>query len=333
MALTSVGFAGTVTEANWSLISTFGAQYGVVGAGDFAVSIVPGVDRTVRVATGSAWGRGVLVTSDATADVQLGAVTSGTRWDTIVLRRNRATGTSTILALVGTSSAAIASSREVGWADDKDDQPLALVPVISGSTTVGTPIDLRCWASNGGVVASSTIALDYLAAPGARVVIGDTEWRRVVSAGGAESWDPVTTAPVLELSMSGTVAPGTGTYALPWTVERVKAGDITHSTTTANDDVVIAKAGVYAVSAHFEYTCATGGASRDFAVRKGDSVLTHARTSGTAVPNNPAYYVAEMPTRYLTLALGDKLDLVTSGSSAADMQEDRCSWGVQWVRP
>ncbi len=190
MAITVAGFAGTVTEDDWSNITSRPAAYTVCGADDLRVSIVSGgADRTVRVAVGAAVGRGIYVASDATTDIQLGSVGSGSRWDTIVLRRDRGTGAASLIALTGTSALAIGAGRKVGWVDNQDDQPLALARVTAGQSTVAEVRDLRCWAANSGLVVADALGREYLAEPGGVVrVVGGPTWRREVSAAGVESW-------------------------------------------------------------------------------------------------------------------------------------------------
>lgn len=192
MAIEVAGFTGTVTEADWSDITSRPGVYTVCGANDLRVSIVSGgADRTVRVAAGAAVGRGIYVASDATTDIQLGSVgTPGaSRWDTIVLRRDRGTGEASLIALTGTSALAIAAGRKVAWTDNQDDQPLALARVAYGQSTVAEVRDVRCWASNSGLLVAEAPGREYLTEPGAvvRVVDGPT-WRREVSAAGVESW-------------------------------------------------------------------------------------------------------------------------------------------------
>lgn len=191
MTISSVGFAGTIDEVNeevWSSISTYGAEYGVATEAACKVSIVSGVDRTVRVAVGSCWGKGVLAVSDATVDIQLSPIASGQRWDTIVARRDRGSADTTFIALSGTSTKSISASRTSGWGAGTDDQPLALARVVAGQSNVVEVVDLRCWAGNGGVVAASAEALGYLTAPGSVVWVDGACWVRQVAANGTSSW-------------------------------------------------------------------------------------------------------------------------------------------------
>ena len=210
MAFTPYGFDGTVSEgAQVADLTVHPSEYGVGGfrgaSGDCRVTIVSGVDRTVRVATGYAWGKGVSGYNGAAVDVQAAVIGSGTRWDTVVLRRDTSVNTLTPLILSGTSTQAIAAGREVSFSANKDDQPLALIRLVAGQSNVQEVVDLRCWAANGGVFAVSEYAKDYLTAPGTVLHVADKAWVRTTNGAGSDAWQQVfkTTAD------SGWVAPTT----------------------------------------------------------------------------------------------------------------------------
>lgn len=211
MAFTPYGFDGTVSEgAQVADLTVHPGEYGVGGfrgtSGDCRVTIVSGVDRTVRVATGYAWGKGVAGYNAATVDVQATTISSGTRWDTVVLRRDTSANTLTPLILAGTSAQAIAVSREVGYTSNKDDQPIALIRLVAGQSNVQEVVDIRCWAANGGLFALSTYALGYLETAGTVVQIGNTMHRRTTDGAGTDSWTTYELVP----GDSGWVAPS------PW---------------------------------------------------------------------------------------------------------------------
>lgn len=188
MALTSVGYDGSVDELEWALLtSSVGAEYAVRGAGDWRVTTVSGLDRTVSIAAGSGYGHGVLDTTDAAEQVQLSTVASGSRWDTIVARRNWSTNTTTLIAVQGTSSQGVSASRLTG-PGVQDDQPIALVQVTAGQQLPTGIVDLRCWHGNGGLVAASQDALGYLTAPGTVAWIAGVPWVRNVTTGGVAEW-------------------------------------------------------------------------------------------------------------------------------------------------
>ena len=193
----SSGYDGTINEKQLAaLLPKVGScEYGVAGDTDFQVSPVAGTDRGLLIRAGTAWGHSVVDVSDADVSVQLGAVSSGSRWDLIVLRRDwqPAAGVTTVEVIPGTSdktqSAAGSGKRETR-PGVLDEQPLALVRVTAGSTVIAEVIDLRCWASNGGVFAVDSLALGYLAKPGARVRIGPVDWGYIKGSGGF-GWDRV----------------------------------------------------------------------------------------------------------------------------------------------
>jgi microcystin-dependent protein len=107
----STGDTRSYTAADWaaffrSLFST-GVSHGTLGA--LAVTQHSSGDRSVDVATGSAWVYGYMVTNDASANVAVAANSSGNpRIDRIILRNTVATGI-TIEVLQGTPAASPAA--------------------------------------------------------------------------------------------------------------------------------------------------------------------------------------------------------------------------------
>jgi hypothetical protein len=189
VAITSVGYDGTVNETQWAqLIGEAGSRYGVAGAGDLKVTTLTGQDRTVTIAAGVAHGNGIYDTLSTAENVgPLPIVSSGTRWDTIVLRRNWSTNATTPMYLQGTAVQGIASGR-VKNPGVQDDQPLALVQITAGQTLPTAIVDLRCWGGDGGVYAASDDALAYLDSPGTDVWINGIEYVREVASNGTVSW-------------------------------------------------------------------------------------------------------------------------------------------------
>jgi hypothetical protein len=191
------GFKGQVTSAQTPVVLGIGARYAVIGSGLKATAGGAG-DRAVTVSAGTAWGDGVLSTWNTSGVVNAAANSTGsTRWDTLVIRRHwqpasSPTGTSTLLLLTGGSSKAIAVSRETDRGVTNSDQPIALVPVANGSAVAGPPVDLRCWAGNGGgLVAENVEALQYLDEKGTQVRIGNTLHTRMENGSGTRYWDEV----------------------------------------------------------------------------------------------------------------------------------------------
>ncbi len=186
MAITNVGYQGTVDEQQWAALSSLlGSDYAV--ASGLAITAVAGQDRTVAIAPGSAYGRGVLTRSDAQATLQLGAIGSGSRWDAIVLRRNWGTDTSAFAVVPGSSSeqipAGIQSSPGV-----LDDQVLALVQVTAGQTAPTAIRDLRAFSAKPITLGSPSAALPADAPIGLQVRRGTEVWARVPDTTGAPTW-------------------------------------------------------------------------------------------------------------------------------------------------
>lgn len=184
MAFADAGFDGTVDEVQFAKMLN---RYAVVGPDDFKASNVAGADRTLSVANGTALGPGTLNVGTAFSPIQFDAVTSGTsRWDLVVLRRDwQPPGGLTELKVIkgGATQTLPARNQNPGVIDD---QPLYLQQVNAGSTSLGTRIDLRVWVGAGGAEVVSSLALSYLAAPGAQIRLGGVEWR--YSPGDNEVW-------------------------------------------------------------------------------------------------------------------------------------------------
>lgn len=184
---TSVGYGGVVDETKvgpW-LVDVGGAEYGVGGPTDFMVTPVASADRTVQISLGNAWGLGVRDTLPAPLNLQLPTISSGTRWDLVVVSRSATGpgGTTSIDSLTATPAGDIPVGRTVLQ------QPLALVQLTYGQSIPTAVIDLRVWQANGGAVAVSEKVLQYLTRPGTTVRIESVLWQRLVSTSGVASWD------------------------------------------------------------------------------------------------------------------------------------------------
>lgn len=195
MTITSVGYAGEITDANlrrWAT-SAVGSMYGV---DDFASwRVTPGSgDRAVQIAPGSAFGLGVRDTSDVPTTLSLPSVSSGSRWDLIVGHRDWSASETTHDFITGSSTKAI-PGRDSGLAGTTDDQPLALVRVAAGQAAVQDIIDLRCIPGDGGMVAFDPLARSYLSRVGTQVRIGDFIWTRNVESFGNPTWTYVDVTP------------------------------------------------------------------------------------------------------------------------------------------
>lgn len=218
MAFTSIGYDGTINERQWAeLVPNVGSStYGIKDADDLKVTAVPGQPLMVSIASGAAWGHGVLDTETANTTITCGTISSGSRWDLIAIRRNwqpLAGGPTSIVVVAGSSAKVIPEAREK-TPGVTDDQPLALVQWTAGQTQPTAVVDLRCWAGNGGLVARDTLALTYLDKPGASVTIAGAEWNCVVGNNDTVSWVMSTElgrVPVFGLgsAIAGTPAAGT----------------------------------------------------------------------------------------------------------------------------
>lgn len=192
MAITSVGYDGTVDEAQWaSMVSKVGSyEYGVDGAGDFSVTQVAGT-RMLSVAGGIAWGRGVMDLSDDTQIIQLEPVSTGSRWDLIALRRTwgpLSGGPTELVVIKGTSSKQIPSGRQ-NTPGVVDDQPIALIRVQAGLSGIPEMIDLRVWGRNGGqLYAKDDLVRSYISAVGTEINIDGILWQRIVGSNGTAAW-------------------------------------------------------------------------------------------------------------------------------------------------
>src|SRR5690606_32801323 len=156
MAITSYGYAGTVAPNDvWARMQYgLGRRYWVFDGNDCLVTPSTTEVRGVDVATGwmGAWGIVDRITSKET--VQLPAVSTGTEYFLIVARRSWGTNQETTIEYtnVGTSvPTSLASHLERGTpGTDDDDQPLALVALGAGQTTVQVVYDLRVFGTGTG---------------------------------------------------------------------------------------------------------------------------------------------------------------------------------------
>lgn len=190
-ALSSLGYDGiTVNEVAWARLARYmGAEYAVGGASDLKVTAVAGADRAVQIASGEAFGQGVLDEFD-TATIQLPSVASGTRWDLITVRRDWQPpgGTSHIDYLTGTTGKTLPAGRISGAPGVEDDQPIALVQCSSTSTMPTAIVDLRVLKGAGGLRGFDELAKTYLDQIGEVLRIGSDIWVCDVDSVGNPAW-------------------------------------------------------------------------------------------------------------------------------------------------
>lgn len=168
--------------------------YGVRSGGDWKVTAVAGQDRTVSIAAGFGWGSGVIDQTVANDTIQLDTISSGSRWDLIVARRDwtPTAGETVFMKINGGSVKAIPGGR-LETPGGIDDQPLALVQVTAGQTQPTAIVDLRCWAVNGGMVAKDDLVKSYLNDLGTELYINGVQWRYIPGANDVPEWISVDT--------------------------------------------------------------------------------------------------------------------------------------------
>ena len=187
MTITSVGYAGSITDDNWRRMATaaVGSTYGVDDYASWRVT--PGTgDRATKIAPGGGFGLGVRDYSDEDVIKTHSPVAAGSRWDLIVAHRNWSTRVTTFEVIEGTGVKAL-PNRANGFGTPND-QPIALARFAAGSTEVQEIVDLRCIPGDGGMIAFDELARQYLDRLGTTVRIGDAVWARRVSSLGSPEW-------------------------------------------------------------------------------------------------------------------------------------------------
>lgn len=162
MAITPVGFTGTVTEASFSRMMSAVGGYGIlgtVGGTNFAAARVAG-SRTVTVQPGEIWAPGIHVTMDAvTTPTAVAANVSGSnRIDLLVMRVNWSTDTCALMILPGGTSPP-SYNINPGILYDIPLYQLVLAPSAADYTTVNIAAgDIRTYMVDG-ITAISANAL------------------------------------------------------------------------------------------------------------------------------------------------------------------------------
>lgn len=166
------------------------ARYGVRSPLDWKVTAVAGQDRTVSINAGKGFGHGVTDKTVENDTLQLATITSGSRWDLIVARRDwtPTAGVTKFEKISGGATPTLPGGRQVG-PGNIDDQPLALVQVTAGQTQPTGIIDLRTWSGDGGgLVANHDLVRSYMNSVGTRIQINGMDWVRVVGDNDTPEW-------------------------------------------------------------------------------------------------------------------------------------------------
>lgn len=188
MAIQSWGYPGTFAPGPvWADLQLgIGRRYMVENQAALVVTAVAAGTRQISISDGYAAGWGVVDLNDAPYVLALPAVTSGTKWFMVVLRRTHGTTNETTFAYIdaGTTGSTVLPARNT-TRGVLDDQPIAMVPLTAGDTVPGTPIDLRVMGTDiGDLHARSDLVLQYTANLGVRVHINGTTWTRALNAAG-----------------------------------------------------------------------------------------------------------------------------------------------------
>jgi len=178
MAITSVGYDGSINEEQWAIMAPrIGMPYWVADTDSLAATIVKDADRTVRLAGGQFGGLGVMDTSDSSEDISFEPVSSGNRYDLIVARRDwQGEGGVTKFEPVkgGTTKKVPAFNRAPGILDD---HLLYLVHLQAGRSTPVAIYDLRGFGLNSRVQILDAMALEgYKNWPGLQAQLGREEY-------------------------------------------------------------------------------------------------------------------------------------------------------------
>lgn len=143
MAISSVGYKGSVNDLMWAVLHpAASSRPSKIYGGD--ITIVGSATRTIRIPSGRYYGWGVLDTITGNNDLVANAISSGTRWDTLVLRKDWTAKATTMLIVPGTSTKAVSADVET-TPGVKADHVLGLLLVDSRYTTIQEWVPLVEW--------------------------------------------------------------------------------------------------------------------------------------------------------------------------------------------
>jgi hypothetical protein len=228
VADTQYGFPGEVTPAAWAQIigHASGGVFGVGTSGSAAIGELKLTtnavgDRGASLSAGTAYGHGCVGIWNGSNQFNFAAA-SGTsdRWDCVVVRRtwSNTPGASVTTLAVKTGTSSRALPALVMTPGTQTEQPLWLVRVRGGQTSVQEIVDLRCFASNAGVQCFDVLSLNYLNWPGSRVeVSGEFFEYKVNSTSTSVAWEKVgssTRTPLWGVGNALAGAPGAESFFL-----------------------------------------------------------------------------------------------------------------------
>lgn len=184
MAITDIGYAGTVSDVEWASLIPLagGSEYAVPSPDDYRATVAAGT-RNVDISPGVAAGQGVLSESGTTVTLNFASVGSGSRWDLVALHRNWGTTTTTLVVIQGGTAKALPARDNTPGV--QDDQPLWLVRVAAGQTVVQEIVDIRAFVGNGGAYAVDDLVRSYIDRVGTVITVGTVRWERRIALGAA----------------------------------------------------------------------------------------------------------------------------------------------------
>ncbi len=229
MAIVSAGYAGSVNDSQWALMSRFfGQDFGILNLGELNCTNPAGT-KNFNLSAGTLYGRGIMDVSDAVVNVAPTVPVSGGQWFLIVARRVWATKTTSFIALPGpTTTTATPTSRPAAYPamqrnpGVQDDQPLWWVWVNASNTTT-VRFDQRIF-SNGRVADFGAIPPTGFLTRGSQLTV---ESVRMTIVDDGTAWKPIT------MRVSGTTAQRNEATAAGMVAEGMEWRD-----TTDNSDYV-----------------------------------------------------------------------------------------------
>lgn len=226
---TSIGYDGSVDETQWAkLIPQAGGRlYSVADETSWRATVTPNVDREITLSTGIGSAHGITDITDAPVTLPIfDTQASGTRYDLVVARRTWSSNTTSFAIVKGGSQPALPTRNTTPGT--VDDQPLWLVPVVANGAggALGTPIDVRVWQGDGGMLARHELVLTYMTRVGTQVRIGDTVWQRTLNSSNTPTWvrSSLSSIPLLGNSDALSNLPGLGAPAPVGSDFKIQAG-------------------------------------------------------------------------------------------------------------